>query len=211
MNHIKNLDVFVTPDNQGENMRLGILGGSFNPVHLGHIELARFVMDNIPILNEVWLMPCVHTLLGKQNIDLLHRLDMCELACKGYDRIKTSAFEYIHSSKNTHEMLSEFNKYYNNTIKPFMIIGMDEALQIQQWVDWENLISTNTFIVVDRTGFKPTKKKLWFQSAPHIYLKDKDQVLPVISSTVIRNKEEGYKYLLRPTVLKYIEDNKLYE
>lgn len=196
-------------------MRLGILGGSFNPVHIGHIGLATFVLDNLPVLDEIWLMPCFEHGLNKKNIEYHHRFKMCELSCKGYQRIKTSDLEYEISCKNTVQLLSEFNRRYK-LVTPYMIIGMDEALQINLWYNWEDLISTNRFIVVDRSGYATGKKKLWFQHAPHIYLKDEFSIIPVASSTVIRGnikiKDKQYiSSLLRPSVLKYIKDNKLYE
>jgi nicotinate-nucleotide adenylyltransferase len=197
-------------------MRLGILGGSFNPVHVGHIELARFVLDNLPVIDEVWLMPCFIHALGKENIKFSHRMEMCSLACSGYNKIKVSSFEGDNSCTHTYGMLGDFNKHYGSIITPYMIIGMDEALQIQTWENWEKLTLEQRFIVVDRVGYKPTKKKLWFQSSPHIYIKDVRGVIPRASSTDIRGcfkagNITALNGILRDSVFNYIRENKLYE
>ena len=195
-------------------MRIGILGGSFNPIHTGHIELARFVLDNLPVMDEIWLMPCYGNLLEKSNIPFPQRFEMCKIACQGYNKIKASDYEYELRCQNTNELLTEFEKKYRGVITPYMIIGMDEAFQITNWVDWEDLISTNRFIVVDRIGFIPIKNKLWFQSSPHIYLKDTYKIIPEVSSTAIRErlaKNIPNEIYLKPSVFKYIKENKLYE
>lgn len=198
-------------------MRLGILGGSFNPPHIGHIELARFVLDNLPVFDELWLVPCFIHAQGKHIISFEHRLEMCRLASEGYNRIKHSGLESWDQNASTWDMLASFNKHMKGVITPYMIIGMDEALQITNWFNWEDLISTNRFIVVDRSGYAAGKKKLWFQKKPHIYLEDKFNLIPIASSTMIRRhiekREDQWLIndLLRPSVYKYIKDNKLYE
>lgn len=190
-------------------MRLAILGGSFNPPHIGHIELARFVLDNCPVFEEIWLMPCWKNVEEKGRIDYEYRYQMCKLAAAGYP-IKVSKFEYEHNIGSTYELLEQLEKFYGETFTVHMIIGMDAANNISNWKNAKELVDKFKFIVVDRCPYKASKKE-WYMKSPHVYLKDRYANLPAASSTTIRNKVEGWKNLLRPSVLAYMVENKLYE
>jgi nicotinate-nucleotide adenylyltransferase len=193
-------------------MRIGILGGSFNPPHISHIELARFVIDNIPVLDEIWLMPCHKHAFGKKLLDFNHRYEMCRLAVQGYSKLNASDYERESLFGNTYRMLCCFRSDYGNFITPYMIIGMDAALEIEKWQEWEKLIKEFRFIVVDRAGY--TTIGGWFMKKPHIYLKDRYNIIPELSSTDIRDQLVCDVIIpglhINHKVLKYIKDNNLY-
>ena len=61
-------------------MNIGILGGSFDPITCGHIDLAKYVLNSQYNIDQIWLLPCYKSLTGKKLQDSIHRLNMCELA-----------------------------------------------------------------------------------------------------------------------------------
>jgi len=195
-------------------MRVAILGGAFNPPHKGHIELARFILDNCPQIDEACLMPCKTHVFNKQLIPFKQRYEMCILAVEGYSKLNVSDFEHAYNCSNTYDMLSKFEVIQTLAI-PYMIIGMDEALQIQKWINWELLIKRFKFIVVDRAGIE-TPNNAWFKNGHHIYLNDLFDLIPPISSSRIRSTICDFddrvtaNYFLNPSVLSYIKENKLY-
>lgn len=195
-------------------MRVAILGGAFNPPHRGHVELARFVLDNCPVMDEVLLMPCYTHAHNKKMIEFEHRYEMCKLASEGYHKIQASDFERKHSCSYTYEMLTKL-KEHGLGLTPYMVIGMDEANNIKNWNNWEKLIKEFRFIVVDRGGV-PKPEVCWWNKGPHIYLEDRFNLIPAMCSSIIRDTLSDFEvassayYYLNPSVLSYIKEHKLY-
>lgn len=80
----------------GRKLRVAILGGAFDPVTKGHIEVAKFVLDTSRVFDEVWLTPCFRHMNGKQMESARQRLRMCEIAAKVDGRIKVWDYEVSH-------------------------------------------------------------------------------------------------------------------
>jgi len=77
----------------GRKTRVAILGGAFNPIHKGHIQLAQFVLNTSCQFDEVWLMPNYNHMYNKEMASAEHRLAMCEIASKDDGRIKVFDYE----------------------------------------------------------------------------------------------------------------------
>ena len=77
----------------GRKTRVAILGGAFDPIHKGHIQLAQFVLNTSGQFDEVWLMPNFRSISGKEMVSAEHRLKMCEIAAKVDNRIKVFDYE----------------------------------------------------------------------------------------------------------------------
>src|SRR5574343_117220 len=71
----------------GRKLEIAILGGAFNPIHIGHIQLAQFILQ-LGIFDEVWLMPSYNHMFKNDIVSSEHRLEMCKLAIKKDNRIK---------------------------------------------------------------------------------------------------------------------------
>ena len=83
----------------GRKTKVAILGGAFNPIHNGHIQLAQFVLNASGEFDEVWLMPANNHMYNKDMASPEHRLKMCELAAKKDARIKVFDYEIAHNLK----------------------------------------------------------------------------------------------------------------
>lgn len=126
-----------------------ILGGSFNPVHKGHIELAQKALE-LPDVGRVVLMPCYQHQHGKALLPPEMRIQMCLKAVKGMESITVSDFEITH----------KMDGKCINTVKAFeteypsvpysLIIGKDNADNIHKWFHYEELIKKVPFIVFPR-------------------------------------------------------------
>ncbi len=195
---------------------IGILGGSFDPIHHGHLIAAQCVYDT-GAFDEIWVMPTgnpPHKDL--ESIANDHKLSMCELAIKNSPNFKVSDYELNREGKiysvDTLEQLS--NLYLD--IKFWLIIGADSLLYLEKWYNAPKLLTIGNFIVVDRGGIDPDETHTCLErlkseyDAEFMYVK-----MPLIelSSTNIRKrlkKGESVSYRLPEAVITYIEDKGLY-
>ena len=200
----------------GRKTKIAILGGSFNPIHIAHIQLAQFVLNASGEFDEVWLMPNFASLTGKELISAEHRLEMCRMAVKVDNRIKV--FDYEIRNKLQGETYYFFKKLkeeteLNEKYQFAMIIGLDNANSFDKWINYEELERMSRFIVVPRPGVTRNPDVDWYLQKPHIFLNKESSIMDVSSTLVrialINNSSDVMKYLDKD-VHKYIIENKLY-
>jgi len=201
---------------------IAILGGAFNPVHNGHIELAKFILNVTNKFDEVWLMPSYKHMFKKIDISVEHRVNMLNFAVENEPRIKVSTFEIDNKlSGETWALFKRLldNEEYKNKYSFSFIIGQDNANDIKKWSNYEYLLKTVNFVVIQRKGVEQNGNR-WYMEAPHIYLLNEgNSPIPEISSTEIRkiaysdlfNFTSRLKYYVNEDVAKYVIDNKLYD
>ena len=195
-------------------MRIGILGGTFNPVHYGHLVLASEVKDRLK-LDKVIFVPAgkaPHKKVKGATPD--ERYEMTCLAIKGNSSFEVSPIE-IEKSKIvdrptfTLETIREFIKIYGKRGKIYFIVGLDEMLKIFTWKEPKKLIGLCKFVVVTRPGYELGKldkriaSKVIMLQVPGLE----------ISASDIRNRIKAGKsirYLLPQSVEGYIRRKRLY-
>lgn len=204
----------------GRKVKVAILGGAFNPITIGHIQIAQFVLNTSGEFDEVWIMPAYNHMYGKNMVSSEHRLRMCELAAQVDGRIKV--FDYEVRNELAGETFNFFKRLkteetLNERYNFSMIIGQDNANTFDKWVNYEELERMARFVVIPRKGTERDVNVDWYLKEPHIYLNSENDIIEV-SSTEVRAilDQEGiakYKTLegkLHPDVIKYIYNNKLY-
>lgn len=186
---------------------VGILGGSFNPVHIGHMMLASF-LTQWGYVDKVWLTLSPRNPL-KSPADLIpdmKRLNMLSIAAKGARDIEICDIELSMPKPsytiNTLELLRE--RYPENKFK--LIIGSDNWQVFDQWREADRILEEFGVMVYRRPGY-PVENihvdGLEVVNAPMVN----------ISSTFIRDaiaRKRNVNYFLPQGVYKYIQDNKLY-
>lgn len=206
----------------GRKKRIALFGGAFNPIQIGHIEVAKFVLK-IARVDEVWLVPAYGHMYGKQMVSGTKRLQMCELASKEYPNIKVFDYEIKHGLKGeTYKFIKKLlaDKFYDN-FEFFLVIGQDNANDFELWYNSEHLKNMIPFIIVPRKGVDEDENVTWYKEKPHIYL-NKETDIPELCSTDVRQQLEDYwsdvegdlkplKKMLNEEVLNFILDNKLYK
>jgi nicotinate-nucleotide adenylyltransferase len=181
----------------GRKVKVAILGGAFDPIHPGHILVAKFVLNTSKEFDEVWLMPAYEHMHGKNMAPANHRLAMCELAAKSDGRIKVFDYEIRNKlsgeTYQTIKLLQE-EKLYKDKYHFSLIIGQDNANTFDKWVNYIHLEKLIRFVVVPRKGVAPDPKVNWYFKPPHIYLpNDEKHTLNDKSSTEIRKMLSSYK------------------
>jgi nicotinate-nucleotide adenylyltransferase len=203
-------------------MNIALLGGSFDPPHLGHSLIARQVIERVGI-DEVWLLPMystnAHAAIFQKNLSPVeNRVAMAKLLEE--DRISVSDFEINHNKKSitilTLELLKQ--QYPEHTF--YWITGSDKLATFQQYDRWQDIIFQHHLIVFPREHMlwhieERVKEAFAVQEIPQnvTVLHDKSLVLTNISSTLIRKRaREGRSItdLVSKRVEEYIVKHGLY-
>lgn len=197
---------------------LGILGGTFNPIHYGHIVAAECVRDACQ-LDQVLFVPAArppHKDLDEV-LDSQHRYQMVKMAVQEAPKFAVSSIELDRKGLSyTVETIAAYQDKYPGVEISF-ILGVDALQLINTWKDVKRLVKICNFIVVTRPGYQLNQEDECFRGITAA-LWEKVIVVPIpglfISSSEIRQRvAEGktIKYLVPAVVEKYIADNNLYQ
>lgn len=179
----------------GRKYKVAILGGAFNPPTKAHIAVAKYVLDTSRMFDEVWLMPCYGHMYGKEMVPAEDRLEMCRIATRDDGRIKVSDYEIKHQLAGETYYLArrmfndpEITDHYDVSF----IIGLDNALTFDKWVNYEHLEKMARFVIVPRDGIEDDPRITWFRKPPHIWIPFDDRgrgIMPGLacSSTQVRH------------------------
>ena len=220
-------------------MRIGLFGGTFNPVHLGHLRAAVEVRQGFE-LDEIFLIPAAlppHKLSGEvaASADRLHMLKLALVADAGF---KISDVELNRSGPSyTIDTVHHFKQALPAESSLFLIMGLDAFLEIDTWKSYRELLTQIPLIVIkrpnagDRMGGLPWKVMDDYISAElsvdysysasrSAYLARRQRPIYVfevtaldISSTRIRraiSKDQSINYLVPPKVAEYIRTKGIY-
>lgn len=172
----------------GRKTQVAILGGAFDPITIGHIQVAQLILNQSMVFDEVYIMPCFEHIFNKKMAAPQHRLEMCKIAAQGDGRIKVFDYEIRNKLRgetyNLAKRLLE-DKKYKDTHSFSFIIGLDNANTLNTWVNYEDLERLVRFVVVPRTGEKAKRKVNWYLKEPHLFI-EPDNPLMEISSTEVR-------------------------
>lgn len=135
-------------------MRIGILGGTFNPIHIGHLIIAEEVYCRHG-LSKVLFIPS--GLPPHKSTDGLaearHRYEMVNLAIQGNDHFEVSDVEISREGKSyTVDTVEVLLEHYGRNSDPHLIIGMDTVCELPSWKDIKRLSTLCRIVVVNRPG-----------------------------------------------------------
>lgn len=194
-------------------MKVGIMGGTFDPIHQGHLLAAERAREEAG-LDEVWFMPS-STPPHKPNAPKAsaeQRLAMVEAAIADNPHFRAEPREIRRGGTSyTVDTVRELKAAYPG-LDFHYIIGADMVQYLPHWVRIEELARMITFIGLTRPGYS--------SDVSGLQASIREKVLPVtmpqvdISSTLIRNmrsRGQSVRYLVPETVLSYMEGNRLYE
>ncbi len=188
-------------------MRIGILGGTFNPIHIGHLILAEEALHKLNLDKVIFVptyMPphkAVEAIVKPEE-----RLKMVDFAIEGNSAFGVSTFE-IDAKKKSYSIdtLKEFRREYGEDAQLFLITGSDLLKDLFSWKDVNDIFKMSKFIVANRPGYpvKDVPKEV-----------ESVVITPIeVSSEDIRKRlKEGrsIRYLVPERVMGFIIEHKLY-
>ena len=136
-------------------MKIGILGGTFDPVHRGHLAIAEAARKKLG-LDEVYFVPAAKTPLkeGAQISAVEHRLAMVRLAIKGHRYFKLSTMEVDRlGTSYTVDTVAELRKRLGSGHELYFIIGIDSLGQFARWREPARIIGMTRLVAVPRPGY----------------------------------------------------------
>ncbi len=189
-----------------ESKRIGVLGGTFDPIHLGHLAAAGEVAGVLSLDSVIVVPTAGHAMKrGSEEASPEDRLAMVELAVKGDPLLEASRVDIDRGIPTyTVDTLSDLTKS-NPGAEWFFITGADALARLCEWQGAEKLMTLTTFVGVTRPGYR------WEVPTEGIVLVE----VPGfdISSTDVRRRVrtgQPYRYLVPAGVADYIEEHRLY-
>ena len=200
-------------------MRIGIFGGSFDPIHTGHLMLAESARTEAG-LDRLIILPAYESpfKVGQSNAGSEDRMQMAILAAEGNENMEVSSFD-IDKGKVSFmvDLLMEMEEMFAPEDKFYFISGTDSILKIEKWKGSDILLTRYGFVVGSRPGYRTEELTQHVEHLRKTYGTDIRIVdIPQvdISSTDIRQRcRDGrtIKYLVPDKVEKYIIQHGLYK
>jgi nicotinate-nucleotide adenylyltransferase len=198
-------------------MKIGVLGGTFDPVHLGHLAMAEEVKEALG-LEEVLMVPAGQPVLKTpQRVSPAeHRLKMLRLAAADTPHLKVSTIEMERPGPSyTADTLDGLKKQYGNAVEIYFILGWDSLSQLPEWHEPGKIIEKCYLVAVPRPGFPRPRLKDLEREIPGITRKVVMMNRPRrdISASEIREmaaRGKSIDKLLPGPVAEYIKKNRLY-
>ena len=198
-------------------MNIGVLGGTFDPIHNGHIIVAEEVKAQLNVA-EILFVPAGQPWLKESSPILAaeHRVQMVRLAISSAPYFKLSTIEIERAGHSyTVDTIAELQTRFGLGDEIFFILGQDSLTQLPQWKEPSRLIKMCRLVAVPRPGYpRPDLESLEANipgSSLSVILLDKPQI--DISATEIRKRVTqglSIRHLVPEPVAEYIRKNKLY-
>lgn len=211
---------------------IGVFGGTFDPIHYGHLRLAEELADRLA-LAEVRLIPArVPPHRGTPKVTSAHRLEMVQLACAGNVRFRVDDRECRRQGASyTVDTLLELRAELGVHSALALLMGVDAYLALTTWSRWEQLFDLAHVVIAHRPGFELDTGELppalahqtgarLLRDPAQLRMRPAGAVLTMdippldISGTAIRaalRSGRSARYLLPDSVLDYIGRNHLYK
>lgn len=200
-------------------MRIGIMGGTFNPIHNGHMFMAQEAIKHLG-LDYVMLLPSgspPHK-SNKKIISAFERYEMCLLAASEYDDVVVSSMEIEREGTTyTIDTLNALETRFGSNNKIYFIIGGDTVYQLETWKNYEEVFNKCSFAVFGREGFNREDMLQKIEHLKNMHGADMElisAITPEISSSNIReliSEDKPFSSLVPKRVAEYISKYKLYK
>jgi nicotinate-nucleotide adenylyltransferase len=173
--------------------KIGLLGGSFNPPHLGHIQICKFVFEQ-NLCDEIWIVPCFEHPFGKLLAHFEERIKMCRLAFEDFgENVKVLELEKKLGGTSHTVRTIEHIKLQHPDVKFGLIVGSDISEEKDDWKDFARIEELVDIVEIPR---------------------GKNSPIIDISSTEIRDlikSDKQFDQYVTSSVANYISENSLYK
>ena len=132
--------------------KIGILGGSFDPAHKGHLAISKEASKRFKLKKIIWAITKKNPFKKKSKTSLTERIKICRKVVGKIDYIKIKFYENIIKSNKTVNLVNYFTKNKKNEI--YLLMGADNLINFHKWHKWKTIAEKCKIIVFDRQGYK---------------------------------------------------------
>ncbi len=136
--------------------KIGILGGSFDPAHIGHLTISKEAKKRLKLKKVIWAITKRNPFKRKSEVKLSVRIKFCKKIINKNSFIKVKFYEDFIRSNKTVDLINYLSKDKKNEI--YFIMGADNLMDFHKWHKWRTISQKSKIIVFDRHGYK--KKSL---------------------------------------------------
>lgn len=198
-------------------MKIGIMGGTFDPIHIGHLLLGEFAYEQFG-LDEIWFLPNgtpPHKETESLGTNFKHRAAMVKAAIFDTPYFKLSLHESIEGVHYTYKTLYELKELYPHH-EFYFILGADSLFSIETWMHFQEIFPSCTILAAmrdDKDIADMENQIKYLSDRYHADIRLLRAPLIEISSTTIRKRilnNQTVRYMVPNSVVQYIDDHKLY-
>ena len=205
-------DITIREDKQMQNNAIAIIGGTFNPIHNGHVHIAHTVKEALNIKEVIFIPAGISVFKPHAKHNKYHRLNMVKLALSDYPYFNVSDIEINNNDFSyTINTIQQIKELYKKDI--YFIIGTDALEKIFNWKNINNLFNLCKFVIINRPSHNLSHNIITKMKKMGATIHLLDTLAYEVSSSYIRQRIIcGYEvgHLINYRVNKYIKENTLY-
>ena len=140
-----------------KKIKIGILGGTFDPAHKGHLEISKQAKKIFELKNIVWAITKKNPFKNESKSNLRSRIQFAKKLIGKNNYIKVKFYEEKIGSNRTIDLIKHLSKEKKNEI--YFIMGADNLINFHKWFKWKSIIKACNILVFDRHGYKAKSLK----------------------------------------------------
>ena len=140
-----------------KKIKIGILGGTFDPAHRGHLEISKQAKKILELKNIIWAITKQNPFKNTSKTDLKSRIKFAKKFIGKNDFIKVKFYEEKVFSNKTIDLINYLDK--DKKFELYFIMGADNLINFHKWYKWKSIIKKCNLLVFDRQGYKAKSLK----------------------------------------------------
>ena len=142
---------------KAEKIKIGILGGTFDPAHKGHLEISKQAKKRFGLKNIIWAITKQNPFKNESKSNLRSRMKFAKKVRRQNNYIKVKFYEKKIGSNKTIDLIRHLTKEEKSEI--YFIMGADNLINFHKWYKWKSIIKECNILVFDRQGYKAKSLK----------------------------------------------------
>ena len=138
-------------------IRIGVLGGTFDPAHKGHLEISKQAKKRFKLNNIIWAITKKNPFKSESKSNLRSRIQFAKKIIGKNNYIKVKFYEEKIGSNKTVDLIEHLSKERKNEI--YFIMGADNLISFHKWYKWKSIVKKCIILVFDRQGYKARSLK----------------------------------------------------
>ena len=142
---------------ESKKIKIGVLGGTFDPAHKGHLEISKQAKKRFGLKNIVWAITKQNPFKDESKSNLRSRMQFAKKIIGKNNHIKVKFYEEKIGSNRIVDLIKHLTKEKKNEI--YFIMGADNLINFHKWYKWKSIVKKCNILVFDRQGYKAKSLK----------------------------------------------------